>query len=196
MLQADESTLRHLRDAVRAAAARADVRDAVERVYRDLADDVARRRPVCVVSGRCCRFEEYGHRLFVTTAELATFLHGLEQQGGQPAASTGGAALAARKNASDPAPPCESVTSAMTTWDGTGRPFQLAKLCGVHALRPFGCRIFFCDPTATQWQNDAYETFHARLKRLHEELGLPYYYVEWRQALRALLPEPGQRGST
>lgn len=188
MLQADESTLCQLRDAVRAAAPRADVRDAVEQVYRDLANEVAERRPVCVVSGRCCRFEEYGHRLFVTTAELATFLHGLEQQGGLPAVSTGGAALAARQTGSDGASPSHSLTSAITNWDGTGCPFQLAKLCGVHALRPFGCRIFFCDATATQWQNDAYETFHARLKRLHEQLDLPYFYVEWRQALRAILP--------
>jgi hypothetical protein len=174
MLQADESTLQQLRDAVHAAAARPDVRDAVEQVYRDVADEVARRRPVCVVSGRCCRFEEYGHRLFVTTAELATFLHGLERQGG----------------------PASAIDSTVRTWDGTGCPFQVAGLCGVHALRPFGCRIFFCDATATQWQNDAYETFHARLKRLHEELGLPYFYVEWRQALRAVLPKFGQGGTT
>lgn len=166
MLQADESTLQQLRDAVHAAAGRPDVRDAVEQVYRDLADEVARRRPVCVVSGRCCRFEEFRHRLFVTTAELATFLHGLEVGGRTPA-----------------------IDSATSAWDGTGCPFQVAKLCGVHALRPFGCRIFFCDATATQWQNDAYETFHARLKRLHEDLGLPYLYVEWRQALRAILPD-------
>jgi len=56
----------------------------------------------------------------------------------------------------------------------------------VHAIRPFGCRMFFCDATSTAWQNEAYEQFHARLKRLHEELGVPYFYVEWRQALGAL----------
>jgi Fe-S-cluster containining protein len=167
MLQADESTLRQLRDAVHTAALRSDVRDAVEQVYRDLADEVAKRRPVCVVSGRCCRFEEFGHRLFVTTAELATFVHGFERQGGRT----------------------HAIDSAMNIWDGTGCPFQVAKLCGVHALRPFGCRIFFCDATATQWQNDTYEAFHARLKRLHEDLGLPYFYIEWRQALRAILPD-------
>jgi len=205
MPHADESTLRQLRDAVRAASARPDVRDAVEQVYRELADEVARRRPLCVVSGRCCRFEEYGHRLFVTTGELATFLHGL-QQGGQPgmggrasvraAGSTGGAALAARKDGSDGASPSRSLPLAVTTWDGTGCPFQVARLCGVHALRPFGCRIFFCDATATRWQNDAYETFHARLKHLHEQLDLPYFYIEWRQALRALIPELGPGGTT
>jgi hypothetical protein len=62
----------------------------------------------------------------------------------------------------------------------------------VHPIRPFGCRIFFCDATATEWQNEQYERFHARIKRLHEELAIPYFYVEWRLALRSLdlLPEP------
>ena len=147
-----------LRDAVRAAATRADVRDAVQAVYADVAAEVDRRRPVCVISGKCCRFEEYGHRLYVTTLELAAFVRDLQ-----------------------PTPP--------TAWDGTGCPFQVKKLCTVHAARPFGCRMFFCDATSTEWQNQAYETFHARLKRLHEELGVPYFYVEWRQALRLLMPD-------
>ena len=166
MTPPDESAIRQLRQAVRDAAGRPEVREAIERIYTDLVAEVAERRPVCVVSGRCCRFEEYGHRLFVTTAELAAFVHGLEAVPRTPA-----------------------LEEAIRNWDGTGCPFQVAKLCGVHALRPFGCRIFFCDATATQWQNDAYEAFHARLKRLHEELAVDYFYVEWRQALRAVVPE-------
>ena len=73
----------------------------------------------------------------------------------------------------------------MTT-DHGGCPFQRDKLCTVHAVRPFGCRIFFCDPTSTDWQTAAYERHHAELKRLHERLGVPYFYLEWRQALRVL----------
>ena len=46
--------------------------------------------------------------------------------------------------------------------------------------------MFFCDATSTEWQNDAYERFHARIQQLHAELGVPYFYVEWRAALRAL----------
>jgi Fe-S-cluster containining protein len=153
-----------LREAVRLAALRGDVRDAVGAVYRDLAADVDKRRPVCVVSGRCCRFEEYGHRLFVTTMELAAFVAEF-----------------------DAAPRPAALAESIRAWDGTGCPFQVAKMCGVHAIRPFGCRMFFCDATSTQWQNEAYETYHGRLKRLHEALGVPYFYVEWRQAVRAVL---------
>ena len=67
-----------------------------------------------------------------------------------------------------------------------GCPFQVGGLCGVHAIRPFGCRLFYCDPTAQQWQQDLYEQLHAELRRLHERLGVDYLYVEWRRALAAL----------
>jgi len=69
---------------------------------------------------------------------------------------------------------------------GEGCIFQQAKLCQVHGIRPFGCRIYFCDATAQGWQEEQYEIFHGRLKRLHEELAVEYYYVEWREALRVL----------
>ena len=145
-------------DAVYRAAGRTEVRDAVGRVYEDLAEAINERKPVCNTSGRCCRFEEFGHRLYVTTIELAAFVYELELGSAKPQPS----------------------------WDGTGCPFQISGLCGVHAIRPFGCRIFFCDPSSTQWQQNQYERFHARLKSLHETLKVPYFYVEWRSALRSL----------
>jgi Fe-S-cluster containining protein len=156
---------KELQSAVTKAAARPDVRDAVLRVYADLQHQIDARQPLCSASGRCCNFDRYGHRLYVTTMELATFLHQLnELRASIPAAS-------------DPAT-C---------------PLQVNRLCSVHSIRPFGCRIFFCDPTATEWQNDQYEQFHARLKGLHDELDVRYFYVEWRQALRVLTnPEKGE----
>ena len=142
------------------AAQRPDVRRAVAELHQEVAAEIAKRRPLCVLSGKCCRFEEYGHRLYITTLELAAFT----------------AAHAERPAPVIPQPP----------WDGTGCPFQLNKLCGVHDIRPFGCRMFFCDSTATQWQQDQYEKFHAQLKSLHETLLVPYAYVEWRSALTQL----------
>ena len=44
--------------------------------------------------------------------------------------------------------------------------------------------MFFCDATSTEWQNEQYELFHARLKELHQTMKIPYFYVEWRAALR------------
>jgi Fe-S-cluster containining protein len=156
----------HLSDeltpAVRSAALRNDVIAAVAEVYREAQSAIDARRPLCVISGRCCRFEEYGHRLYVTTLELAAFV----AQVGE-----------VRKDAA----------KLMADWDGTGCPFQVAKLCSVHGIRPFGCRMFFCDATSTQWQGEQYERFHGRLQELHKKLNVPYFYVEWRQGLRALI---------
>jgi Fe-S-cluster containining protein len=149
-----------LKEIVRTAAGRTEVLEAVARVYAELQTEIDQRRPLCVVSGRCCRFEEYGHRLYVSTIELAAFVAGLEPG---------------------------KLESSLALWGGTGCPFQSGKLCGVHSIRPFGCRMFFCDATATDWQNERYERFHAQLKHLHETLGVPYRYMEWREALQALL---------
>ena len=164
--------------AVRAASARPEVEAAVQALYADVQSAIDARRPACAVSGRCCRFEEYGHRLYVTTLELAAFL--AAQEGDAPA-EPGPGESKLRLGRSLALPLMDSAT-----WDGTGCPFQRARLCSVHAIRPFGCRIFFCDATSDGWQHARYEEFHAELKRLHEELAVPYRYVEWREALREL----------
>jgi Fe-S-cluster containining protein len=141
------------RSAVQTAAGRTEVGRAVANVYSALADAIELRKPICKTSGRCCRFDEFGHRLFVTTMEMAAFV----RQQSVPAKSSNG-----------------------------GCPFQIDGLCTVHTIRPFGCRIFFCDETSTQWQQEQYERFHAEFKRLHERLAVPYFYVEWREALKSM----------
>ncbi|HWP39797.1 MAG TPA: hypothetical protein VNL70_02640 [Tepidisphaeraceae bacterium] len=146
-----------LRTAVELAAIRPEVRLAVGNLYLAVQDAIDLRRPVCAASGRCCRFDEFGHRLFVTTLELATFVHHL---------------------APLHVPAAHGQTGCC--------PFQHDRLCSVHAIRPFGCRIFFCDQTAGQWQQQQYARFHQELQRLHEQLKVPYFYVEWRQALAAV----------
>lgn len=148
-----------LRRAVGAARSIDDLAAAVDALYARVYAEVATRKPVCDISGRCCRFEAYGHRLFVTTVELAAFARG----------------------AVGPTPPADVGP----TWDGTGCPYQVGGLCSAHAIRPFGCRIYFCDATSTAWQQDAYERFHAELRALHDQFGVPYFYVEWREGLRA-----------
>ena len=55
-----------------------------------------------------------------------------------------------------------------------------------HVIRPMGCRLFFCDPRHTQELQSLYERMHSHMKRLHDELGVPYMYVEWQQALVAI----------
>lgn len=45
-------------------------------LYREVDRDVAAAGPVCVASGRCCRFKEYGHVLFLSNLEAAVLLAG------------------------------------------------------------------------------------------------------------------------
>jgi hypothetical protein len=140
------------------AAKREEVLAAVEGVYAALQARIDQRRPVCVISGKCCHFERYGHLMYVSTMELAAFVASIGLRG----------------------------ASLNDKWDGTGCLFQVGKLCGVHSFRPMGCRVFYCDPTAIEWQRDQYEQFHGELRRLHEQMQVPYFYVEWRQGLRLL----------
>jgi hypothetical protein len=54
----------------------ADLRRTVLQLYADVDRDVATAGPVCVASGRCCRFKEYGHTLFLSNLEAAVLLEG------------------------------------------------------------------------------------------------------------------------
>lgn len=44
-------------------------------LYEDVDHDVAAAGPVCIASGRCCRFKEYGHVLFLSNLEAEVLLH-------------------------------------------------------------------------------------------------------------------------
>lgn len=150
-------------DAV-AAAIRSPLLSTIDDCYRRFEVERALRKPSCSQSGKCCRFEEYGHRLFVTTLEMARFWQHV-------------------------APTQEALPS----WNGSGCPYQVDRLCLVHPARPFGCRAYFCDPSSTRWQNDQYERFHGEIRELHHRADVPYLYVEWREALDALGVSPSAR---
>ena len=45
-------------------------------LYREVDAAVAAAGPVCVASGRCCRFKEYGHVLFLSNLEADVLLCG------------------------------------------------------------------------------------------------------------------------
>jgi Fe-S-cluster containining protein len=213
-----------LREAVLAASVRTEVCEAVDEVYAELAAAIEIRNPICKTSGRCCRFEEFGHRLYVSTMELAKFVGDLSLAEVLPSPGTPGEGQGEglvpqcgdKRPSPQPSPgvPGEGVRRPhaltmdsakekritlpiVTTGNGPrttdhgqtvkpGCPYQLQGLCSVHQIRPFGCRIFFCDETSTAWQHEQYERLHGRLRQMHDQLAVPYYYVEWRFALKAL----------
>jgi Fe-S-cluster containining protein len=50
------------------------LRRQVLELYREVDAAVAHAGPVCVASGRCCRFKEYGHTLFLSNLEAEVLL--------------------------------------------------------------------------------------------------------------------------
>lgn len=50
------------------------LREQVQEIYRAADREVAAAGPVCVASGRCCRFKEYGHTLFISNLEADVLL--------------------------------------------------------------------------------------------------------------------------
>ena len=51
-----------------------ELRRRVLELYREVDAAVAAAGPVCVASGRCCRFKEYGHTLFLSNLEADVLL--------------------------------------------------------------------------------------------------------------------------
>jgi hypothetical protein len=116
-------------------------------LYAALDAEIARLGPHCALSGRCCRFVEYDHTLFVSEPEAALLL--------------------------DEAPPPSRVLDQGQTcpWqDPAGR-------CTARAARPLGCRVFYCDPTFQPQAEALSETFIARLKRLVDHYRLAWNYA-------------------
>jgi len=144
------------RDAAADPAVDASLRGLYQRVDRAIAD----RGPRCWASGKCCRFDAYGHALFVTGLEAAWFL-----------------------DRAAPADPSAPGGLPVLRADAPACPFQAQGLCGAHAIRPLGCRVFFCQLGTADWQHALYERFLAELRTLHERHGLAYRYMEWRWAL-------------
>ncbi len=128
-------------------------------LYGELEAEVRRLGPVCDLSGLCCRFEEYGHTLFLSAPEAALLV-------------------------ADAPPPARPVDDGATCpWqDGRGR-------CTAREARPFGCRIYFCDPTYQAGGPALGEAFLTRLKAIVERLGLPWDYAPLHRHLRLAVDE-------
>jgi Fe-S-cluster containining protein len=162
---------------------------ALENLYARCAEEIARQGPACWASGRCCNFEQTGHRLYVTGLEAAYCVRRLP--GHAVAAAPDGTPDAPARHPLTvlPASGAEPVSPVLTTDTLAGArtrggcPFQRGNLCGVQAIKPLGCRIYFCDRRAQDWQNDLSERLLAELRALHERLDLPYRYGEWRGML-------------
>jgi Fe-S-cluster containining protein len=140
------------------AAGRTEVVDALREMVAEAEAAVRARRPLCVSQGACCSFERFGHQLWMTGLEVAWCLRQLP------------------------------ATPGVTAIDDAVRrgecPFLREGACSVHWARPLGCRAYFCDGAGEGWQEALLESWHGRVRTLHERLQIPYRYDEWRRLLR------------
>jgi len=145
------------------AARNSNITDELESVYESVRVEIETRSPACWASGRCCNFDKTTHLLYVTGLEAAYTLTRL------------------------PADQTISTADVQTAREGGGCPFQKLNLCGVHTIKPLGCRTFFCDRSSTEWQHVLTERSLDRIKALHERFDVPYRYGEWRQMLATII---------
>lgn len=145
------------------AAKRPEVVAAVGELYAEMDRRIAEHAPVCWNKGECCRFGQYGHRLYVTALEAAYYL-----------------AYRADGDAAGLAVADWSLLEQQTC------PHAVAGRCHARSQRPLGCRVFYCDPAAQGWQGPMTEEYLGRLRKLHEDLEVPYFYADWLTVLAAL----------
>lgn len=139
------------------AIARDEIARELESIYARAAAEIESRGPACWASGRCCNFERTGHRLYVTGLEAAY-------------------AIARAPRILTP----DQIEAARARG---GCPFQEQNLCGIHTIKPLGCRVYFCDRSAQSWQQDLCERLLVDIRALHEVHQIEYRYGEWRAML-------------
>lgn len=158
----------------------------LERIYALCTNEIRLRGPSCWASGRCCNFDRAEHRLYVTGIEAAycvsrvnlTDLSCAKQQADPERIqlTIGGA--------SSPTVATEDFGLELArAIDNGGCPFQVANLCGVHEIKPLGCRVYFCDRSAQGWQRELSQALLAQIRRMHERYDIEYRYGEWRTML-------------
>ncbi len=112
----------------------------------------------CFGCGRCCDYENFGHRIFITTPEILYL-----------------------QNAIDDGKLVKDFKIS------TGKcPFLAGGTCSVRDFRFGPCRIFFCKSSA-RWQNDLTEEFLGKVKQLCIDKNIEYRYVDISMAFENFL---------
>ncbi len=159
--------------------------------FGQLDQRIAEHQPVCRNRGVCCKFGAFGHKLYVTTLELAYFrahhADRLQKQDPRPAQGNQGAAGFSLR-----------VSSAGEGASGAEQscPYQQNGLCTTREGRPIGCRVFFCESADEGWQSELTEWALARLREMHEQFDVPYVYSEWLTALAGITASTPEKSRT
>jgi hypothetical protein len=132
----------------------ADAPAELRALYDQVDGEVARLGPICELSGRCCRFAEFEHVLFVSTLEIRYLVTGAP-------------------------PPARPLDSGLTCpWqDPHGR-------CLARESRPLGCRIFYCDAAYQEGAHEISERAIRQLKAITQRWDLAWNYAPLHDHLR------------
>lgn len=155
----------------------------LEAIYASVATEIAGRGPACWASGRCCNFRKVGHDLFVTLLEAAYCVR-RDAEARKPAAASKDVSLPQMLQRSELT--MQAVDTARERGDC---PYLDGNLCGAHEMKPLGCRVYFCDASAQEWQHELTERALRDIRALHDRFNVPYVYDEWwRQLSRCVSP--------
>ncbi len=103
----------------------------------------------CNACGNCCRYLQYGHRIYITSPEMMYFKYMLKENF-----------------------PNNEINSS----DGVC-PFVVDNKCSVRDFRFGPCRIYFCQ-SPQSWQNALSEQFLKKMKALSEQYEIDYRYID------------------
>ena len=130
-----------------------ELRGPLQALYAELDREIEVLAPRCELSGRCCRFDEYGHTLFLTEAEAVILI-------------------------ADAPPPSRPLDGGQTCpWQ------DVAGRCTARQARPLGCRVYFCDPAYEPHAGPITERYLLGLRQIAAELALPWNYAPLHQHL-------------
>lgn len=115
------------------------------------------KNPICELSGKCCDFPAYGHKLFATILETD-----FAAEYGPPASESAGA-------------------GEREDWCA----FYHGSRCHAREARPLACRIYFCDPATTGALADLHEELLLELRELERRHVYPSGYGDFVELLPA-----------
>ena len=124
---------------------------------------------LCDACGKCCEFDGFDHRLFVTTPELMYLAANIGTKNIKSMPTGHG---------STPRPGSTSLT--------TGCPYNAGGRCTIYEYRFAGCRIFYCKADA-DFQSRLSESTLQRFKSICTELAIPYRYTDLATALNGFV---------
>lgn len=119
---------------------------ALSELFARVDHEIHRIGPQCELSGRCCRFKEYGHDLFITGLEHDYLIE------------TSTAAVTSLKYGEN------------CPWQSN------SGMCTARDSRPLGCRVFFCDPAYADSMPEIMESAIRDLRKIHIEADLAWDY--------------------